>query len=61
MLGYGGAKGSFRVPPPLWPADLVRHVGQNGKTLASGRRRWQKIRFVWKNGKRAGANRKSGK
>ena len=44
----------------IW-LELACHVGQNDKILASGRGLWQKISFVWKDGKRVGAIRKDNK
>ena len=41
--------------------DLASHIGQIGKILSSNRRRWQKISFVWKDGKRVGTNCKDSK
>ena len=51
---------ALHVGELIW-LELVCYVGKIGKILASSSGQWQKISFVWKDGKRVGAIRKDDK
>ena len=59
--GHGGHFACALHAGKLTWLDLARYVSEIGKRLASGRERWQTIRFHFKDGKRAGAICKDGK